>query len=79
MMSIPLGLLRRDQSRPARLRVKLAALFGELAGLLFHPLLQRFFLGDALFGGVFTDVFGDVNSNASRRLESKRAKTYAFE
>ena len=27
----------------------------------FHPFLQRLFLGDALFGGVFADVFGDLH------------------
>jgi hypothetical protein len=37
----------------SRLRVNLRALFHKLLLLLFHPLLQHLFLGDALFGGVF--------------------------
>jgi hypothetical protein len=31
------------------------------AGKIRHALLQRLFLGDALFGGVFADVFGDLH------------------
>src|SRR5665213_114003 len=34
-------------------RVNLISFFGKLPRLFFHPLLQRLFLGDALFGGVF--------------------------
>ena len=37
-------------------RVKLTALFRELAGFFFHPLFQRFFLGDALLCRVFPHV-----------------------
>ncbi len=54
--------LRHNRAPPnSHLRVNLRAFFHELLGLLFHPLLQRLFLGDALFGGVFADVFGDFH------------------
>src|ERR1035438_1081709 len=33
--------------------VYFCTLFDKFARLFFHPLLQRLFLGDALFGGVF--------------------------
>src|ERR1035441_1000150 len=41
---------------PLRLRVNLRPLLHKLLRLFFHPLLQRLFLSDALFGGVFADV-----------------------
>ena len=41
--------------------VNLGSGFGELLGFLLHPLRQRFFLGDALFGGVLADVFADFH------------------
>lgn len=42
-------------------RVNLVSLLGELTGFFFHSLLQSFLFGDALFGGVFADVFGDLH------------------
>ena len=45
----------------SRLRVNLRAFFHKLLRLGFHALLERLFLGDALFGGVFADVFGDLH------------------
>ncbi len=51
---------RSGASRESRLRVNLRALLYELLRLFFHALLQRLFLGEALFGGVFADVFGDL-------------------
>ncbi len=40
--------------------VKHVALLGELAGL-FHSLWQSLVFGDALFGGVFVDFFGNLH------------------
>ena len=45
----------------SRLGVKLRTLFLKLAALFFHALLQGFFFGDALFGGVFSYVSGDFH------------------
>ncbi len=45
----------------SRLRVNLGTLLDELTGLFFHALLQGLLLGDALLGGVFADVFGDLH------------------
>ena len=45
----------------SHLRVNLRALLDELLRLLFHALLQRRLLGEALFGGVFADVLGDFH------------------
>jgi hypothetical protein len=43
----------------SRLRVKLAALLGELAELFLKAALEGFFFAHALFGGVFADVWSD--------------------
>ena len=50
----------------SRLRVNLRAFFHKLLRLFFHPFLQRLFFGDALFGGVFADVFGDLHRTEVR-------------
>ncbi len=60
------------------LRVNLRAFFDEFAGFFLHPFVEGFFFGDLLFGGVFAEVFGDVDGasaperrpagNASRGL-----------
>ncbi len=41
----------------SRLRVKLAAFLGELAGFFFHPFLQRRFVRDSLLRCIFPNVF----------------------
>jgi hypothetical protein len=41
--------------------INFTALIRKLTAFFFHPLFQRFFLGEALFGGVFADVFGDLH------------------
>jgi hypothetical protein len=46
------GAASHQEGCPSRLGVKLAASFGELAGLFFQTLLQRLGLTQALFGGV---------------------------
>jgi hypothetical protein len=43
----------------SRLRVSLRALFHELLRFFYHVAFERIFRGDALFSGVFADVFGD--------------------
>ena len=55
-------------------RVNLRALFHELLRLFFHPLLQRSFLGDALFGGVFADVFGDFHRAEVRAAHGAKVR-----
>ena len=41
--------------------VTLSTRFHKLFALLFHPTLERFFVGDRLFGGVFADGFSDLH------------------
>ena len=48
-----------------RLRVNLRAFFDELLGFFFHAFVERLFFGDLLLGGVFPDVFGDVDGAAA--------------
>jgi hypothetical protein len=43
------------------LRVNLVSLLRELLRLGFHTFLERLVTGDALFNGVFADVFGDFH------------------
>src|ERR1035441_9984695 len=44
-----------------RFGVNLRAFFYKLAGLFLHPLLEGLLVADALFGGVFADIFGDLH------------------
>lgn len=55
-------------------RVNFRACFHELLRFLFHPTLERFFLGDGLFGGVVADGLGDLHGwrLGWRRSVSKR-------
>jgi hypothetical protein len=59
--SLSLRLCAFALKRISRLRVKFVSIFSKLFGFFLHALLQRLFLGDALFGGVFADVFGDLH------------------
>jgi hypothetical protein len=52
-LKVNVNLQERVHESGLRLRVNLRAFLHKFLRLGFHPLLQRLFLGDALFGGVF--------------------------
>src|SRR5262245_565021 len=57
---------RSGASRESHLRVNLRAFFHKLLRFFFHAAFEGFFLGHALFGGVFADVFGDLHRTEMR-------------
>src|SRR5919108_6416702 len=66
------------QFRRSHLRVNLRTFLHKLLRLGFHTAFEDFFLGDALFGGVFADVFGDLHRAEVRAVFNCTSRIFPF-